>query len=76
MPSAEIIGQLRRIVGAPNVLTEREDLIPYSFDGTAALRQMPAAVVFVQSATEVSEILKLANTASIPRRHPRLGQPG
>src|SRR5580692_2146653 len=66
MPSAEIIAQLRRMVGASNVLTEREDLIPYSFDGTAALRQMPGAVVFVQSAAEVSEILKLANTAGFP----------
>jgi glycolate oxidase len=37
---------LRRIVGAGNVLTEKEDLIPYSFDGTAALCQTPGCVVF------------------------------
>ena len=29
-----------------NVLVEREDLIPYSFDATAALRKVPEVVVF------------------------------
>ena len=41
-----ILSDLRRLVAADNVLTEKEDLIPYSFDGTAALQQMPACVVF------------------------------
>ena len=39
MPLApKIISDLQQIVGAENVLTAREDLIPYSFDGTAALQ--------------------------------------
>lgn len=54
------------MVGAANVLTEREDLIPYSFDGTAALRQMPGAVVFVETSQQVSEILRLANAKGFP----------
>ena len=42
MPLApKIISNLQQIVGAENVLTAREDLIPYSFDGTATLKQMP-----------------------------------
>src|SRR5688572_16862765 len=52
---------LREIVGAENVLTAKEDLITYSFDGTAALQQMPGCVVFAQSTHEVAEVLKLAN---------------
>jgi len=36
----KIPAELRRLVGHANVLTEPEDLIPYSFDGTAAMRQM------------------------------------
>ncbi|MEO6034059.1 MAG: FAD-linked oxidase C-terminal domain-containing protein [Verrucomicrobiota bacterium] len=56
-----IISELRRIVGGENVLTAQEDLIPYSFDGTAALHQMPACVLFTETATEISNILKLAN---------------
>jgi glycolate oxidase len=62
MPVAAIlITDLRRIVGERNVLTDKEDLITYSFDGTAALQQMPGCVVFAQSTQDVAEILKLAN---------------
>src|SRR5580698_8120165 len=66
MPSGDIIDKLRAIVGAANVLTEKEDLISYSFDGTAALQQMPGCVVFVSNTNQVSEILKYANSAKIP----------
>src|SRR5215831_9090810 len=52
---------LGRIVGRDNVLTSKEDLIPYSFDGTAGLRQMPGCVVFSRDSKEVSAVLKLAN---------------
>ena len=61
MLAQEIIGSLQRIVGNKDVLTAKEDLITYSFDGTAALQQMPGCVVFVESTKEVSDILKLAN---------------
>jgi len=45
---------------AGRVLSSAEDLIPYSFDGTAALKRMPAAVVMAESAEEVSSVLKFA----------------
>jgi glycolate oxidase len=61
-----MIADLRRIVGEKNVLTSAEDLIPYSFDGTAALQQMPACVVFAESTSHISEILKLANASRTP----------
>ncbi len=67
MPLAqELISELKRIAGNSEVLTEQEDLIPYSFDGTAALRQMPGCVVFARSTDQVVSILKLANSKSIP----------
>jgi len=50
----------------PSCLREKEDLIPYSFDGTATYRQMPAAVVFPTTTEEVSALLKLAGEASVP----------
>jgi hypothetical protein len=56
---------LRRIVGAENVLVEKEDPIPYSFDGTAALQQMPGAVVLAQTTEEVIAILLHANRNKI-----------
>ncbi|MBI5386360.1 MAG: FAD-binding protein [Verrucomicrobia bacterium] len=66
-PLAEhTLSSLRRLVGAENVLTQTEDLIPYSFDGTAALQQMPAAVVFALTTEHVAAILKLANETRTP----------
>jgi glycolate oxidase len=66
MLAQDVIGELRRRVGEADVLTAQEDLIPYSFDGTAALRQMPGCVIFVATTEEVSEVLKFANTARLP----------
>ncbi|HEY2953080.1 MAG TPA: FAD-binding protein, partial [Verrucomicrobiae bacterium] len=67
MPLPEhILSALRRIVGTENVLTTKEDLIPYSFDGTAALQQMPGGVIFARSAVEVGAVLKLANESRVP----------
>jgi glycolate oxidase len=57
---------LASIVGARSVLTKPEDIIPYSFDGTAALREMPAAVVLPQSTDDVSRCVKYAVEQSIP----------
>ena len=59
--SDQHLSQLRAIVGPANVLTSAEDLIPYSFDGTAALQLMPGAVVFVTKTEQVSTMLKWAN---------------
>jgi FAD/FMN-containing dehydrogenases len=61
-----VIERLKAIVGAEHVLTQQEDLIPYAFDGTAALKQMPAAVVFPGNTTEVAAILKLARERRVP----------
>ena len=65
-----ILNCLRRIVGPEHVLTQLEDLIPYSFDGTAALRVRPGCVVFPRSREHVAAILILANetkTAMVTR---------
>src|SRR5438552_18627494 len=62
MPLAEkILAELRRMVGDENVLTAPEDLIPYSFDGTAGMQQMPGCVVFAKSTEQVARLLKQAN---------------
>jgi glycolate oxidase len=65
MPS-QIISELQQIVGPANVLTAQEDLITYSFDGTAALQQLPGCVAFVHSASEVGSVLQLAQRNNIP----------
>jgi glycolate oxidase len=48
------------------VLTQREDLIPYSFDGTAALSEMPGMVAFAHSTDQVAGVLKLAGQHRVP----------
>ena len=62
----EVLPRLRSIVGAENVLTAKEDLIPYSFDGTAALQQMPGCVVFARNKDQVRNVLLLANETKTP----------
>jgi glycolate oxidase len=62
----QTVSELERIAGKKNVLTAREDLIPYSFDGTAALRQMPGCVVLPATVEEVAAILRTANQAKTP----------
>ena len=64
--SAAILDRLSALVGAKNVLTQKEDLIPYSFDGTAAMKQMPGCVVFVETAAQVRDVLRLANETQTP----------
>lgn len=66
MIAESLLNQLRQIAGDAEVLTSREDLIPYSFDGTAAMKQMPGCVVFARTTEQVSGILKLANASKIP----------
>jgi glycolate oxidase len=62
MPLAQpVLAGLRGILSADQILTATEDLIPYSFDGTAALRQMPAAVVLPRTTAQVVRIVQLAN---------------
>ncbi|NGO38386.1 FAD-binding protein [Limisphaera ngatamarikiensis] len=61
-----VLAGLREIVGPDHLLTAPEDLIPYSFDGTAALQQMPGCVVFPRETAQVSAILKLAQRTRTP----------
>jgi len=63
---SEFISQLRETLGGSQVLTSDEDLIPYSFDGTAALKQKPACVVFPGNTEEVAVCVKLAIAHQVP----------
>jgi glycolate oxidase len=60
-----VIDRLRQLIGADNVLTEKEDILPYGFDGTAALKQLPEAVLLPGSTEEVAAIVKLAAEAGV-----------
>lgn len=59
------IDRLAGIAGPRNLLTKKEDLIPYAFDGTAALMEMPGCVVFVENAEQIAAILKFAGERNL-----------
>ena len=60
------LDKLRSVVGSENLLTEKEDLIPYAFDGTAAMKETPGCVVFAALTGQISDVLKLANDTETP----------
>lgn len=62
----ETLAELRRIVGPENLLTQTEDLLPYSFDGTAALQAMPGCVVLARKLEEIVALLQFANRLRVP----------
>ncbi len=64
--SPALLDQLRAALSPDQVITKPEDLIPYSFDGTAALKQMPGAVVFPNDSTQVAACVRLAHAAQVP----------
>jgi len=61
-----MIERLQQLLGTDHVLTGKEDILPYGFDGTAALKQLPQAVLLPGSTEEVSEIVKLARDSGTP----------
>jgi len=63
---ASTVNAFAAIVGQSSVLVEAEDLVPYGFDGTAALKGRPDAVVFPKTTAQVAECVRLAAGARIP----------
>ena len=66
MVNPEIIAELETITGKDSVLTSREDLYSYSYDGTTSWSHMPDVVVLPTTGTQISQILRLANEQKIP----------
>jgi glycolate oxidase len=58
--------ELRKLIGTENVLTAREDLIPYEFDGTAALKHRAEVVILPANTEEVSACVKFAAAHKMP----------
>lgn len=57
---------LQDIVGAGRLLTEEADLIPYSFDGTAELYQLPLAVALPGTTAEVAACVAWCRQHRVP----------
>ena len=65
MKKRELIRKMQSIVGRGNVLHSWTALLVYEYDGSLQ-RGLPDAVAFATSTEQVSQLLKLANTAGIP----------
>ncbi|HEY5513996.1 MAG TPA: FAD-linked oxidase C-terminal domain-containing protein [Geomonas sp.] len=65
MLDARVLEKLREIVGRENVATEVQDMICYGYDATQ-MEFLPDCVVHPDGATEVSQILALANREGFP----------
>ncbi len=60
------IDELKKIITPEKVLTSREDMLSYAYDGTPLLQQLPEAVVIPETAEQISAILRLANREGFP----------
>ena len=65
--TTEILEKLKAIVGPKDVVTDADAMQPYSHDEVTdpAYHHMPEAVVFAETAQQVSAIIKLANATSL-----------
>src|SRR4051812_29965812 len=66
IPAAGVFDALARVVGARGVLQTAEELIPYAFDGTAALSGRPLAVVFPADTSQVAACVRILADARVP----------
>jgi glycolate oxidase len=62
----DITKQLEGIVGKESVLTAREDLATYAYDGTTTWSHNPDVVVLPTTTAQISAVLRLANGNRIP----------
>jgi len=62
----DLVPNLTALLGESAVLTKAEDLVPYGFDGTAAIRTRPGVVVLPTSTAEVAGCVRLAHAAGVP----------
>ena len=60
-----VIRELKSLLGSVNVLSQKEDLMLYEFDGSVE-KARPEAVVFPHTTDDVSRIVKLANKYQVP----------
>ena len=57
---------LSQLVDPRDLLTRPEDLIPYGFDGTAALKHRATCVVTPRTIEQAQAVVRLAGAESVP----------
>ncbi|MDB5340807.1 MAG: putative FAD-linked oxidoreductase, partial [Planctomycetaceae bacterium] len=62
----DVLRRLREIVGAENLLSQREELLVYECDGYTIEKQVPDVVVFPTTTEQIVQIVKLCNELQLP----------
>jgi len=60
------IPPLRDVLGKDQILTSKEDLSVYAFDGTATLHQLPGCIVLPENVDQVVRVLQIAAAHRLP----------
>ncbi len=67
MIDSTFINKCKNIFGAENVLTEKAELIAYSYDATPGIpREIPGVVVFPENTKQIQELILLARQTKTP----------
>ncbi|MCX8034055.1 MAG: FAD-binding protein [Thermodesulfovibrio sp.] len=67
MINQNFISQCKIIFGHENVLTDKAELLTYSYDATAGIpREIPSLVVFPQNTKQIQELIFLARQTKTP----------
>src|SRR6056297_1625541 len=66
MLSETAVGKLKELVGAQNVLHEKEDLLTFGYDATPEIQYLPDVVVFPTSSEQVVDLVKFAGEEGLP----------
>ena len=66
--SQEILAKLQALVGAQNVVTDKEQMVLYSHDEVTdpSYHHLPEAVVFAENTQQVAAVVKIANEYKFP----------
>ena len=67
MIKASLIGEFKKIVGKENVLTSKESLKAYSYDGTNGWIHEPDVVLFPTSTAKIAAIIEDRQRGEGPR---------
>jgi glycolate oxidase len=61
-----LLDAIAGVLAPGQILTAQEDILPYGFDGTAAIKQSPGAVVFPKTTAEVAACMRFAAERGVP----------
>lgn len=66
MNATDAVEQMQALFPPDRLLIKKADLLPYGFDGTPGLKQLPAAVVFPLNTSEVQKVVEVAGRTHTP----------